>query len=90
MYTLILESLLGLKREGDKLRFAPCLPGDWETSKVHYRYRETVYHITVLQPRDGSVASVTVDGVEQADTAISLVDDHQEHSVEVRIPVASG
>jgi hypothetical protein len=30
---------------------------------------------------------VTVDGVEQPYTAISLVDDHQEHSVEVRIPV---
>ena len=90
MYTLILESLLGLRREGDKLRFAPCLPGDWEAFKVHYRYRETVYHITVLQPGDGSVASVTVDGVEQPDTAISLVDDHQEHTVEVRIQVAGG
>ena len=57
---------------------------------MHYRYRETVYHITVLQPSDGNVASVTVDGVEQPDTAISLVDDHQEHSVEVRIQVAGG
>ena len=86
MYRLILESLLGLRREGDKLRFAPCLPGDWESFKVHYRYRETVYHITVLQPGDGSVASVTVDGVEQPDNAIPLLDDHKEHSVEVRIP----
>jgi cellobiose phosphorylase len=84
MYRLILESLLGLKREGDKLRIAPCLPGDWEACKVHYRYRKTVYHITVLQPGDGGVASMTVDGVEQPDTAISLVDDHQEHSVEVK------
>jgi cellobiose phosphorylase len=90
MYTLILESLLGLRREGDKLRFAPCLPGEWEAIKVHYRYRETVYHITVLQPRDSSVASVTVDGVEQPDAAITLVDDHREHTVEVRIQVAVG
>ena len=52
---------------------------------MHYRYRETVYHITVLQPGDISVASVTVDGVEQPDAAIFLVDDHREHSVEVRI-----
>jgi cellobiose phosphorylase len=90
MYTLILESLLGLRREGDNLRFAPCLPEDWEAFKVHYRYRETVYHITVLQPRDSSVASVTVDGVEQPDAAITLVDDHREHTVEVRIQVAVG
>ncbi|MGC2063103.1 MAG: glucoamylase family protein [Thermodesulfovibrionales bacterium] len=91
MYRLILESLLGLRLEVDKLRFAPCLPGDWKSFKVHYRYRETVYHITVLQLGDANtanVAGVTVDGVEQPDTAISLIDDHQEHSVEVRLPVA--
>ena len=86
MYTLILESLLGLRLEGDKLRFAPCLPGDWESFKVHYRYRETVYHVTVLHSSDSGVASVTVDGVEQSVNAMPLVDDHTEHSVEVRIP----
>jgi hypothetical protein len=30
-----------------RLRFAPCLPADWAEFKVHYRYRETAYHITV-------------------------------------------
>jgi hypothetical protein len=30
---------------------------------------------------------VTVDSIERDDQAIPLVDDHQEHSVEVRIPV---
>jgi cyclic beta-1,2-glucan synthetase len=90
MYTLILESLLGVRREGNNLRFLPCLPGDWESFKVHYRHRETVYHITVLQAGDNSAARVTVDGVEQPDNAIPLVDDRQEHSVEVRMPVAGG
>ncbi len=87
MYRLILESLLGLRLEADRLRFAPCLPAEWESFKVHYRYRETIYHITVLQTRDGSAASVTVDGVEQSDKAITLVDDRREHAVEVRLPV---
>ena len=86
MYRLILESLLGLRREGDTLRFVPCLPGDWESFTVHYRYRETVYHITVVQMGGGSVAGVTVDGVVQSDSAIALLDDRQEHSVAVRIP----
>ncbi|HEX9119403.1 MAG TPA: glycosyl hydrolase family 65 protein, partial [Terriglobales bacterium] len=85
MYRLILESLLGLRLEVDKLRFAPCLPADWQRFKLHYRYRETVYHITVTQPRDAeSAKGVTVDGVQQEDTAIPLVDDGQEHTVEVR------
>ena len=85
MYRFILESLLGLRLEVDKLRFAPCLPADWQWFKLHYRYRETVYHITVTQSRDaGSAKSVTVDGVQQDDTAIPMVDDRQEHTVEVR------
>jgi cellobiose phosphorylase len=91
MYRLIVESLLGLRLEIDKLSFAPCLPADWETFKVHYRYRETVYHITVQQTPAGSgETSVTIDGVEQHDKAIPLVDDRQEHSVKVRIPVVEG
>ena len=87
MYRLIVESLLGLRLEVDKLRFTPCIPADWESFKVHYRYRETVYHITVLQPGGSSVTSVIVDGVEQHDNVIPLLDDRQEHSVEVRIPL---
>ncbi|MBI5099839.1 MAG: cyclic beta 1-2 glucan synthetase [Nitrospirae bacterium] len=91
MYRLIMESLLGLRLEVDKLRFTPCLPAEWESFKVHYRYRETLYHITVLQTHNGSVGSgVTVDGIEQPDNAIPLVDDRQEHVVEVRIHVVGG
>ncbi|MCG6912076.1 MAG: cyclic beta 1-2 glucan synthetase [Deltaproteobacteria bacterium] len=87
MYRLIVESLLGLRLEVDKLYVAPCIPVGWEAFKVHYRYRETVYHIDVLQTgQDKGGASVTVDGVERHDKAIPLIDDRQEHSVEVRIP----
>jgi len=89
MYRLIVESLLGLRLEVDKLSFAPCLPVDWKEFKVHYRYRETVYHITVLQTLAATdESSVTVDRVERPGKTIPLIDDHQEHSVEVRIPAA--
>jgi cellobiose phosphorylase len=86
MYRLIVESLLGLRLEVDKLRFAPCLPADWKKFKVYYRYRETVYEIDVLQQlAEVGETSVTVDGVEQDDKAIPLVDDRRNHSVEVVI-----
>jgi cyclic beta-1,2-glucan synthetase len=84
-YRLILESLLGLRLDVDRLRFAPCLPADWKEFKVHYRYRETVYHITVSQTADESI--VTVDGVQQPENVIPLVDDRQNHSAEVRIKI---
>ncbi len=89
MYRLIVESLLGLRLEVDKLRFAPCLPADLKEFKVHYRYRETVYHIAVLQTEAANAGmTVTVDGMERDDQAIPLVDDRQEHRAEVRIHVA--
>jgi cellobiose phosphorylase len=85
MYRLIVESLLGLRIETDRLRFEPCLPREWEAFTVHYRFRETFYHITVLQTRETSEASVLVDGVEQSNRTIPLVDDRQDHAVTVRI-----
>jgi cellobiose phosphorylase len=87
MYRLIVESLLGLRLEVDKLRFTPCLPADWTGFKMHYRYQETVYHIEVLQmPAGSGEMQVSVDNIEQHDKTIPLVDDQMEHWVEVRIP----
>ena len=86
MYRFVLESLLGVRLEADTLHFSPCVPADWKSFDVHYRYRETVYQITVLQTHgaeDG--AKVTVDGVEQPDPVVSLIDDRQPHTVEVRM-----
>jgi cellobiose phosphorylase len=84
MYRLLIESLLGLRLEVDKLHFAPCLPADWTGFKVHYRFHETVYHITVSQsPEHDAEMNVTMDGVPQDDTTIKLVNDLHEHFVEL-------
>jgi cellobiose phosphorylase len=91
MYHFILESLLGLRLEADKLHFAPCVPADWKSFEVRYRYRETAYHITVLPTSvaDGG-PRLTVDGVELPGAAIPMVDDRRQHVVEVRIFAAQG
>jgi cellobiose phosphorylase len=41
MYRLVVESLLGLRLEAERLRFAPCLPSHWNGFTLRYRYRET-------------------------------------------------
>ncbi len=86
MYRLVVESLLGLRVEGTKMSFAPCVPEGWDTYKLRYRYGATVFHVAVMRTHagDGEV-SVIVDGIKQHDRVISLVDDHREHSVEVRL-----
>ncbi|UUX93689.1 GH36-type glycosyl hydrolase domain-containing protein [Methanoplanus endosymbiosus] len=47
MYTLILESLLGVRLSGDCLTFDPCIPADWDSYQVDYRYLSAMYHIVV-------------------------------------------
>ena len=86
MYRLIIESLLGLHLDIDKLRFTPCIPADWKSFKLHYRYRETVFHITVLQPEPSrTVKRITLDGIVQPSEFIPLCDDRQQHQVEVEL-----
>ncbi|WP_295446814.1 glycoside hydrolase family 94 protein [uncultured Thiodictyon sp.] len=91
MYRLILESILGLRLDGDTLRFVPCLPAHWEGFTVHYRYRETTYHIAVTHGADGvGKSQVTVDGVARDDAMLPLSDDRREHMVEVRAAAGHG
>jgi cyclic beta-1,2-glucan synthetase len=89
MYRLIVESFLGLRLQGDRLRIEPCLPEDWKAFTVHYRYRETVYHIEVHQTgRATGDERLSVDGQPQAGMAVPLVDDRVEHRVDVWVRAA--
>jgi cellobiose phosphorylase len=85
MYRLLVESLLGLRREGNTLSFAPCIPDHWERWSVGWRHGETCYLIEfVRKPGDTGVAGVSVDSVLQPAPTIELVDDGRTHDVLVR------
>lgn len=95
MYRLTIETLLGLQLDVDCLRITPCLPAGWPSYKVSYRYRETVYQITIRRTgeRSRDVTRVMLDGqtLEHAGRAgpergrIPLVDDLQPHEVDVEL-----
>lgn len=97
MYRLTVETLLGLTLEVDHLHIAPCIPADWDFYKIHYRHRETVYHITVHrvgekaeQPLRVLVDGVVIDGPGvdgngRTQGTIPLQDDRQEHQVMVEL-----
>jgi cellobiose phosphorylase len=90
MYRLVIESLLGLRLQGDRLRIEPCLPADWAGFTVHYRFRETVYHIKVHQtPHAAGARRFILDGLEQGGLSVPLVDDRQEHRVDVWVRAAA-
>jgi cyclic beta-1,2-glucan synthetase len=87
MYRLLLETLLGANLEGDRLRLAPRMPKPWPGFKIHYRFRQTLYHITIsrLAVDAPGPPSLSVDGREIAGTAFPLQDDHKVHAVEMKI-----
>lgn len=88
MYTLILESLLGVKKSGDSMSFDPCIPMDWKSFQIMYRYHSTMYQIDVNHTGAGSgVRTIHVDGISQADNTIHLVDDRMDHHVVVELGV---
>jgi len=91
MYRLLIETLLGVNLEGDRLRLAPRLPKSWKTYKIHYRYRQTVYHITItrLAAAAADANQFTLDGQEMSGPSIPLQDDQQEHFVEMKVSNAS-
>jgi len=87
MYRLLIETLLGVNLEGDQLRLTPRLPKSWTTYKIHYRYRQTVYHINIIRLSAESTETnlLTLDGQAISGETIPLRDDHSEHLVEMKI-----
>ncbi len=85
MYQLIIESFLGLKREGNILSFQPCIPEAWKTFTIHYRYMETVYHLQVEMNYGAEKMLVFIDNVEQARAFITMTNDKKEHTALIKI-----
>ncbi len=93
LYRLVAESLLGLRREADRLHIAPCVPAEWPGYTITYRFGETQYRIAVERLADaGDVPRcfISVDGIDMGDRGIPLVDDRLEHAVDVRFSPARG
>ena len=87
MYRLLVETLLGANLEGDRLRLAPHLPKNWPSYKIHYRYRQTIYHISIARIAADSSRGpqLILDGQPIAGTTIPLHDDCCEHTAELTI-----
>lgn len=86
MYRVWLEDVIGFKlREGNRLEINPSIPSDWPEFSIHYRYLNTFYEIKVENPnrKCRGVEKVILDGKEQTDKVIMLVDDHQTHQIQI-------
>ncbi|HEX7653637.1 MAG TPA: glycosyl hydrolase family 65 protein, partial [Verrucomicrobiae bacterium] len=85
MYRLLVETLLGLNLEGDRLHLEPRLPRSWPGFSAAYCWRQTIYKITISRLAAGSPAgkSLRMDGQEMPGNSIPLRDDRSGHRVEM-------
>ncbi len=85
MYRLGVEAILGLRRAGEALRVEPCIPRDWQSYELTYRYGRTLYHIRVDNPArvNRGVQRVLVDGQAAPEQIVQLLDDGRPHRVHV-------
>jgi len=76
-YKTGIENILGLQKVGDQLTLHPCIPSDWDTFAIHYRYGNTDYHITYRRPAPDQPAA-------GQPSVIQLVDDGQAHEITIQ------
>jgi cellobiose phosphorylase len=87
MYRLIIESLLGVTRNGQQLVLAPRMPAGWDTYTLTYRHGGSSYVIRVVQSADTPAPAMTIDGAAQQDQVIALNDTGAVHQVELLLPL---
>ncbi|MFZ6030116.1 MAG: GH36-type glycosyl hydrolase domain-containing protein [Chloroflexota bacterium] len=87
MYRLGLEAILGLRKTADALSLAPCIPQDWKGFEIHYRYKTSVYHIRVVNPRGVSqgIRKIVMDGERIEAASIPLRDDNGSHVLDIEM-----
>ncbi len=89
MYRAGIESILGLRRQGDILHFNPCISRDWKSFAIALRHGSARYEISVENPAgvERGIVFAALDGsiVLERPLTLRLVDDGQTHRVQVRL-----
>ena len=87
-YKAGLEYILGLKISKGILSIKPCIPKEWEEYKIRYKYKTTIYDITVKNPNKketNEVKKFIIDGQQIEEKQIKLIDDGKRHEIDVTL-----
>jgi cyclic beta-1,2-glucan synthetase len=86
MYRAGLEGILGFRVQGSSLLLTPCIPQEWPSFEIVFKYHDSRYEILVDNPHgvNCGVAHVELDGITLPpgkQTRIPLVNDRKLHRV---------
>lgn len=84
MYRFGIEYLLGIKIRGEMIIVEPCVPDNWNGYEVEYRFRNTIYKISIKLNSDKK-GRVIFDNVLDNGNSFRLIDDGAFHFVEVYV-----
>ena len=81
-YKVGVQYILGIEKQGEKLKVNPKIPIAWDGYKAVYRYEDTEYNIEVIK---STKQQVLLDGKKQISNSIDLKNDKQTHTITVYI-----
>lgn len=84
MYRIGIEHILGIKKQGNSLIIDPCVPQKLTEYSVRYLFGNSVYNITVKNPKhqNTGVKQIVVDNEAFSTNKIELIDDGRTHIIE--------
>ena len=85
LYRAGLESIIGLRPQGDTFTLNPCVPSAWDHFEIDWTLEETTYEIRVENPDRlwTGVLRAELDGTKVDHRAIPLIKDGKTHVVKI-------
>lgn len=73
-YKAGIEYILGLKIEKEIMKINPCIPKEWRTYSMRYKWKNTVYNILIENPnsKETGVSKIKINEKEQESNEIKL------------------
>ena len=78
-YYVAITEILGMKKEGNTIRFKPSVPKAWKSFEVEYRYIDTLYKIKFNY--NNKSEGIIVDGDKISKNYVTLKNDKRIHAV---------
>jgi cyclic beta-1,2-glucan synthetase len=89
MYRAGIESILGLRLQGDTLCLEPCTPKAWPGFELSFRHGSTLYTVSVDNSagagRGIAFAALNGDPIAERPLRLKLTDDGGQHRLDVRL-----
>jgi cellobiose phosphorylase len=86
-FVALTQYILGIKPDLNGLIIDPCIPTSWEKFSIKRKYRNSVYNITISNPKRISkgVKKIYIDGKTAEGNTIPPFNDGREHKVDVEL-----